>query len=172
MAGTGYTGEGGAEICVAPEVGADLFERLVGDGATPCGLGARDTLRLEAGLALWGEDIDETTTPMEADLGFAVSFDHDFTGKERLRAQRDQGISRKLSGLVLDGRGIPRHGYEVATADGGRGNVTSGNLSPMLGTGIALAYISPPATPGDAVEVTIRDRHVPGHVVEPPFFTR
>ncbi len=169
MAGTGYTGEPGAEICTDAGTGAALMTELVEAGATPCGLGARDTLRLEAGLALWGEDIDETTTPLEAGIGFAVSFDHDFVGKGALEAQRVDGLSRRLCGLVLDERGIPRHGHHVETESGASGTVTSGNLSPVLDAGIALAYLSPPVEAGERLTVTIRDRAVAGHVVAPPF---
>jgi aminomethyltransferase len=169
MAGTGYTGERGAEICVDPETGAALFRALIYAGATPCGLGSRDTLRLEAGLALWGEDIDETTTPFEADLGFAVSLDHDFTGRDALVAQEAAGVSRRLTGFVLDERGIPRHGYHVTTSGGGEGTVTSGNISPVLDTGVGLAYVAPPPGPDETVAVTIRDRQVPGHIAKPPF---
>jgi len=171
MAGTGYTGEPGAEVCVEPEIGLALMETLVGEGVTPCGLGSRDTLRLEAGLPLWGEDIDETTTPLEAGLEFAVSFDHGFVGKASLETQRDRGVERKLIGFVLEGRGIPRHGHEVKSSGGGVGVVTSGNLSPVLGTGIGLAYLTPHAVPGEGIEVTIRNRPVPGRVVKLPFHT-
>lgn len=169
MAGTGYTGEPGAEICVVPETGAALFQALVEAGAVPCGLGSRDTLRLEAGLALWGEDIDETTTPLEAGLGFAVSLDHEFIGRDALIDQKDRGVTRKLTGFVLEERGIPRHGHEVITSGGGAGTVTSGNISPMLDTGVGLAYISPPPGDDESVSVTIRDRQVPGHIAEAPF---
>lgn len=169
-AGTGYTGEPGAELCADASTGRRLMEALVEGGAVPCGLGSRDTLRLEAGLALWGEDIDETTTPLEADLGFAVSLDHEFVGRDALVRQSDSGVSRRLSGFVLSGKGIPRHGYEIATADkGSTGTVTSGNLSPILDTGVGLAYLSPPAEEGAAIEVSIRDRKVAGTLVKPPF---
>jgi aminomethyltransferase len=170
MAGTGYTGEPGAEICPDPETGGALLDALVAEGVTPSGLGARDTLRLEAGLTLWGEDIDETTTPLEAGLGFAVSFDHDFVGKEVLAAQAERGVDKALIGLVLEERGIPRHGHALRSPTGGEGSVTSGNMSPMLAMGIALGYLSPP--PGDdetALEVLIRDRWLPARRVEPPF---
>lgn len=169
MAGTGYTGEAGAELCVEPDVGEALMSAFVEAGATPCGLGARDTLRLEAGLALWGEDIDETTTPFEAGLDFAVSLDHDFVGGDRLAEQRRIGLERRLAGFVLSERGIPRHGYEVRTRDGGEGTVTSGNISPMLDTGVGMAYVSPPAEVGEDIEVQIRNRWVPGVVARPPF---
>jgi glycine cleavage system T protein (aminomethyltransferase) len=167
MAGTGYTGERGGEICVDAAT-ADLLARaLIELGAAPCGLGARDTLRLEAGLALWGSDIDETTTPLEAGLAFALAMDHDFVGRDALETQKSEGVSRKLTGFVLDDRGIPRHDYEIRSGES-RGRVTSGNLSPILGRGIGLAYLAPPAADGP-VEVSIRDRWVPGHLARPPF---
>lgn len=169
MAGTGYTGEAGAELCADPEVGESLMTAFMEAGAVPCGLGARDTLRLEAGLALWGEDLDESTTPLEAGLDFAVSFDHEFVGKERLVAQKEKGLKRRLAGFVLEGRGIPRHGYHVRTSDGREGTVTSGNISPVLDIGIGLAYVSPPAEVGEGIEVQIRDRWAPGRIVHPPF---
>ncbi len=168
VAGTGYTGERGGEICVDPATGERLARALVDAGATPCGLGARDTLRLEAGLPLWGSDIDETTNPFEAGLGFAVTGDHEFVGKDAI----DGGIDRLLVGFILDDRGIPRHGYRVRSPEGA-GVVTSGNISPMLDTGIGLAYVSPPPDPsGGDIEVEIRGRWVPGRIVEPPFYRR
>jgi aminomethyltransferase len=172
MAGTGYTGEPGAELCVAAADSEDLMRAFLDAGATPCGLGARDTLRLEAGLPLWGEDIDETTTPLEAGLDFAVSLDNDFVGRDALVRQSESGLERKLAGLVLEDRGIPRHGYEVRAAGGGEGLVTSGNISPLLDCGVALAYMRPPAELGAEVEVSIRDRWVAGRVVDPPFHTQ
>ncbi len=170
MAGTGYTGESGGEICTDPNTGVKLAESLVEAGVTPCGLGARDTLRLEAGLTLWGEDIDETTTPYEAGLNFAVSLDHEFVGRETLVQQKENGVGRRLTGFVLQDRGIPRHGYKIRTSGGGEGDVTSGNMSPMLGTGVGMAYISPPPDlETDSIEVEIRDRWVPGRLATPPF---
>jgi aminomethyltransferase len=169
MAGTGYTGDPGAEMCLDAAIGEALMSAFVEAGAVPCGLGARDTLRLEAGLTLWGADIDETTTPLEAGLDFAISFDHEFSGRRRLITQRDHGVERRLAGFVLEDRGIPRPGYQVRTADGGAGAVTSGNLSPILDTGVGLAYLSPPGEVGDIIEVRIRERWVSGRVVEPPF---
>ena len=168
LAGTGYTGERGGEICTDPGSGRRLAESLVEMEVTPCGLGARDTLRLEAGLPLWGSDIDESTTPYEAGLDFAVSMEHDFTGKSALEEQARAGVGRRLVGFVLEDRGIPRHGYRVRSAEGG-GEVTSGNVSPLLDRGIGLAYVSPVPAEGVAIEVEIRDRWVPGRVVSPPF---
>jgi aminomethyltransferase len=169
-AGTGYTGEGGGELCVGPDIGEILFEALVEDGAKPCGLGARDTLRLEAGLPLWGEDIDETTTPIEAGLDFAVSMEHDFVGKDVVARQVETGPGRLLVGFLLEERGIPRSGQRVRTPGGGEGIVTSGNLSPLLDAGMGLAYVSPPPpVAGADLEVEIRGRWVPGKTAKPPF---
>lgn len=170
MAGTGYTGEPGAELCVDAGYGPSLMQAFLDAGAVPCGLGARDTLRLESGLTLWGEDIDESTTPLEAGLDFAVSLDHEFVGMSRLVEQTEHGVDRRLAGFVLEGRGIPRHGHAIRTAGGGEGAVTSGNISPLLDRGVGLAYVSPPVEAGESIEVSIRDRWVPGRIVEPPFY--
>jgi len=169
LAGTGYTGERGGEVCTDPQTGHDLAERLVSMSVVPCGLASRDTLRLEAGLPLWGSDIDESTTPLEAGINFAVAMDHEFRGRTALESQMQEGPLRRLVGFVLDEKGIPRHGYKVRTPVG-EGDVTSGNLSPVLETGIGLAYVSPPPAPGaDAMEVQIRERWVKGRIVKPPF---
>jgi aminomethyltransferase len=169
VAGTGYTGEPGGEIVTDPETGRKLVQALVENEVVPCGLGARDTLRLESGFALWGEDIDETTTPLEAGLGFAVSLDHEFVGKVVLAAQKANGVDRSLRGFILKGRGIPRHGYPARASGGGVGEVTSGNMSPMLETGIGMAYVSPPPMEGETIEVEIRNRWVEGRLAKPPF---
>lgn len=169
LAGTGYTGEPGAEICIGSETAPLLVDALVAAGATPAGLGARDTLRLEAGLSLWGEDIDESTTPLEAGLEFFVNFDHDFVGRNALLAQQAEGIPRSRVSFVLDERGVPRHGHRLRTAGGSEGVVTSGNMSPLLGQGIALGYLSPPPADEDPIEVEIRDRWIPTRRVDPPF---
>lgn len=168
MAGTGYTGERGAELVTDPKTATGIVEALVREGVRPCGLGARDTLRLEAGLPLWGQDLDETTTPLQAGLGFAVDFDHEFVGKEALQVERATGPDRLLTGFILEGRGIPRHGHEVRSGES-TGTVTSGNMSPILEAGIGLAYMSPPCDDGDPLEVLIRDRWVEGRVATPPF---
>lgn len=169
MAGTGYTGERGGELSTDPETGQALLGALVEAGVTPCGLGARDTLRLESGLALWGEDLDETTTPLEAGLGFAVSLDHDFVGRDVLVDQSENGVGRLLTGFILNERGIARHGYPVRT-ESGEGVVTSGNISPLLETGVGLAYVSPPPDPGsELLEAEIRGKWIPGRIARPPF---
>jgi aminomethyltransferase len=167
LAGTGYTGERGGEVCAGPDAGRSLVEALVAAGATPCGLAARDTLRLEAGLPLWGADIDEDTTPYEAGLHFAVDLGHEFRGKRALEAEAVTGVARRLVGFILDEKGIPRHGYRVRTSQA-HGEVTSGNISPMLDKGIGLAYVSPPSSEAE-IEVEIRHRWVPGRIVRPPF---
>lgn len=167
-AGTGYTGERGGELCVGLEGAAEIFDRFLAAGAAPCGLGSRDTLRLEAGLALWGSDIDETTTPLEAGLDFAVAWEHDFPGREALQRQQERGVESRLTGLVMKERGIPRHGYPVRSGPSD-GSVTSGNLSPSLDTGIALAYLAPPVPIGQEAEVEIRGKWLAAEVRKPPF---
>lgn len=170
-AGTGYTGERGAELCVDAAAAPHLWDALVDAGATPAGLGARDTLRLEMGYPLWGQDLDATTTPLEAGLAWVVGWDHDFPGRDALVAQRDAGVDRRLVGFTTEGRAIPRSGYPVRT-DTGAGAVTSGNFSPTLGHGIGLAYVSPPPHPGSTFEVEIRGKAVPGTIVDLPFLPR
>jgi len=165
-AGTGYTGERGGELVLDRDAAASFVESLGESGSTPCGLGARDTLRLEAGLPLWGNELDEDTTPLEAGLGFAVSFDHDFRGIQALERQRAEGIAKTLVGFRLPDRRIPRHGYRLRARESA-GTVTSGNFSPILECGIGMGYLSPPS---DApIECEIRGTWVPADRVEPPF---
>ncbi len=168
-AGTGYTGEPGAELCMPSGVAGQVLSALLDAGAQPCGLGARDTLRLEAGFPLWGSDLNESFTPLEAGLNFAVSFDHEFTGRSALLKQREQGLERAMAGIVLNERGVPRSGCSVTAANGATGIVTSGNMSPILGQGIALAYMAPPQPTGTPVEVEIRGRQFSGTTARPPF---
>lgn len=170
MAGTGYTGERGGEIVTDPETAILLAEEMANAGVRLCGLGARDTLRLEAGFPLWGQDLDETRTPLEADLEFAVDLDHDFVGRSALVEQKGNGLPSRLMGFVLDGPGVPRHGYKV-TSGSSYGEVTSGNMSPLLGKGIGMAYMSPPAEESDSVEIDIRGKQVIGHFQNAPFHT-
>lgn len=172
MAGTGYTGETGGEICTDPDTARTLARLLTEAGARPCGLGSRDTLRLEAGLALWGSDMDQATTPLEAGLDFAVAYHHEFVGRERLEEQERVGIGRRLTAFALDEKGVPRHGYLLRGEGETEGTVTSGNISPMLGVGIGLGYLAPPPASGaERVEVQIRGRWVKGHLATPPFHT-
>ena len=164
VARTGYTGEDGFEIVLPADRVAALWQALLGAGVKPAGLGARDTLRLEAGLNLYGQDMDESTTPLESGLAWTVSFDpgRDFIGRAALEAQRDAGVPRQLVGLVLDDKGVLRHGQAVATANGA-GEILSGTFSPTLGKAIALARV-PAGDPGE-VSVDIRGRALPvrGH---------
>jgi aminomethyltransferase len=169
-AGTGYTGESGAEICVPIATAHDLWHALVRAGATPAALGARDTLRLEMGYPLWGQDLHEDVTPLEAGLGWVVDWDHEFVGKEALEAIKDDLPSR-LVAFVTEGRAIPRQGYAVTTTTGS-GTVTSGNFSPTLGHGIGMAYVRPPPGPDDTMTVTIRNEEVGAKIVSLPFIDR
>jgi aminomethyltransferase len=166
--GTGYTGERGAEIAVPSESGQSLFEALLQAGATACGLGARDTLRLEMGYPLWGQDLDDSTTPLEAGLGWVIGWDHDFVGKAEVSRQQDNGVPRALVAFACEGRTIPRHGHRLR-AGSSTGEVTSGNFSPTLGHGIGMGYLAPPIEPGTPIEVEIRHDWVPAQQVDPPF---
>jgi len=166
-AGTGYTGEMGAEIAVPAYAAERLMRDLVEAGAVPCGLGARDTLRLEMGYPLWGQDLDEHTTPLEAGLGWVIAWEHDFVGKDALRGQRDRGIPKQLIGFKLAGRRIPRPGYDLRAGDA-LGAVASGNFSPVLGCGIGMGYVSP-ATDTTDVAVDIRGEWHPAERTNPPF---
>lgn len=173
LARTGYTGEDGFEVMVDSAVGTDLWQNLYNVGVIPCGLGCRDTLRLEAAMALYGQDIDDTITPLEAGLGWLVHLDtkRDFIGREVLIQQKAQGVPRKLVGLQTEGRNIPRHGYHVLSCSQVIGEVTSGTLSLTLGYPIALAYVpSQLATVKQQLEVEIRGKAYPAVVVKRPFY--
>ena len=175
IARTGYTGEDGFEVMLDPEVGVELWRSLYEVGVTPCGLGARDTLRLEAAMALYGQDIDDTTTPIEAGLGWLVHLDtkEDFIGRSVLEQQKTAGVKRRLVGLQMLGRNIARHGYPVMYRGEIVGEVTSGTLSPTLGYPIALAYVPVDvATVGQELEVEIRGKAYPAVVVKKPFYKR
>jgi len=170
VAGTGYTGERGGEICAPIEVGERLWEAFVEAGAKPAGLGARDTLRLELGYPLWGQDLTETVSPIEAGLEWVVAWDHEFIGKDALvRIKEHPGA--QLVAFTTEGRNIPRHGYDVRTATG-TGVVTSGNFSPSLGYGIGLALVHPPPAPDEPLTVVIRGKDVEATIVELPFLEK
>ena len=171
VAGTGYTGERGAEIAVPSDRGTQLMKDVIHAGAVPCGLGARDTLRLEMGYPLWGQDLDEQTTPLGAGLAWVVAWDHDFIGRQALVEQRDTGPDRSQIAISTIGRTIPRQGYAVRCGESA-GIVTSGNFSPTLGHGIALAYISPPIEGDAPVEVEIRGTWQPAQIEKLPFVPR
>ncbi|HEX2420018.1 MAG TPA: glycine cleavage system aminomethyltransferase GcvT, partial [Acidimicrobiia bacterium] len=169
LAGTGYTGERGGEIVTDPETARELAAAMTEAGATPCGLGSRDTLRLEAGLLLAGQDFDRQTNPFEARLDFAIGWDHDFVGKRSLERVREVGPVRRMTAFALSGRTIPRHGYRLRAGES-QGEVTSGNFSPTLGAGIGLGYLVPPNESDPEVE--IRGVWEPAQRVELPFYRR
>lgn len=173
LARTGYTGEDGFEVMVDPETGVKVWRSLARAGVTPCGLGARDTLRLEAAMALYGQDIDDRTTPLEAGLGWLVHLDTkgDFIGRDVLVQQKTNGVSRRLVGLQMPGRHIARHGYQVLSDGKVVGEITSGTLSPTLGYPIALAYVPTALSqPGQTLDVEIRGKTYPVVVVKKPFY--
>jgi aminomethyltransferase len=173
FARTGYTGEDGFEVMVDPDVAVELWQTLHHAGVIPCGLGARDTLRLEAAMALYGQDIDDTTTPLEAGLGWLVHLDTkgDFIGRAVLEQQKATGVQRRLVGLQTQGRNIARHGYQVLSAGKVVGEVTSGTLSLTLGYPIGLAYVPTQlATVKQQLEVDIRGKAYPAVVVKRPFY--
>jgi aminomethyltransferase len=168
---TGYTGELGYELFVRGEDAPSLFDRLLAAGAVPSGLGARDTLRLEKGYLLSGQDFDRDHTPLEAGQERFVTFDHPFVGREALEKQQREGVPVRLTGIRIDAPGaIPRHGTAVLANGAPVATVTSGGLSPTLNVGIALAYLPPPLqTPGIELTVDLRGRQVPARVVPLPF---
>jgi aminomethyltransferase len=173
IARTGYTGEDGFEIMVDPDVAETLWRSLLGAGVIPCGLGARDTLRLEAAMCLYGQDIDDTTTPLEAGLGWLVHLDGagEFIGRDILADQKLNGVKRRLVGLQMEGRYIARHGYPVILEGETIGEVTSGTQSPTLESAIALAYVATPFSKiGQTLEVEIRGKTYPAKVVKKPFY--
>jgi aminomethyltransferase len=169
---TGYTGEDGFELYLTPDDAPQVWRALLEAGATPAGLGARDTLRLEAGMCLYGNELDPETTPLEAGIGFAVHLDkeEEFIGQEALREEKAEGLRKTLIGFELDGRGIARHDHEVRVGDESVGRVTSGTLSPTLGKAIGLAIVSPGVE--DRFEVMVRERPVEAHTVPLPFYKR
>lgn len=174
IARTGYTGEDGFEIMIETSGGKELWRSLLNLGVTPCGLGARDTLRLEAGMALYGQDIDEKTTPLEAGLGWLVDWDTgDFIGKNKLLEQKTQGVKRRLVGLQMQEKGIARHGYPVVVAGEIVGEVTSGTFAPTLEQAIALAYLPKVYSKvGQMVKVDIRGKLYSAQVVKKPFYKK
>lgn len=170
---TGYTGEDGFEVVVDSADAPLLWQSFLDRGAVPCGLGARDVLRLEAALPLHGHEIDDETTPLEAGLERFVRFDKEYVGSEVLLQQQQRGVDRKLIGLTVPGRSAPRTGYPIL-ADGQEiGQITSGTYSPTLDTSIALGYVLERyAEPGQALHVDIRGRTTPAQSVPLPFYAR
>lgn len=170
VAGTGYTGEPGIEIAVPAADAERVWNALAAAGIRPAGLGARDTLRLEAGLPLHGNELGPSITPLDAGLGWVVAWSKpEFRGRAALAAQRDAGPTRRLRGIATEGRRPPRTGCAVSIEGERVGEVTSGNFSPVLGHGIAMAFLPPDTEPGTAVEVDVRGTMLPGTVTEFPF---
>ncbi|WP_424493995.1 glycine cleavage system aminomethyltransferase GcvT [Salinimicrobium sp. GXAS 041] len=176
ISATGYTGSGGFEIYVRNEDAEKVWENVFKAGADfgikPIGLAARDTLRLEMGFCLYGNDIDDTTSPIEAKLGWITKFTKDFINSKALKKQKEEGPKRKLVGFELNERGIPRQGYDIVD-DNGKviGNVTSGTMSPSLEKGIGMGYVPAElATPGSKINIQVRKKSLPATVVKMPFY--
>jgi aminomethyltransferase len=171
---TGYTGEDGFELYFDAKHAAAIWKALMDTGhVTPTGLGCRDSLRLEMGMALYGNDIDDTVTPLEANLSWIVKMKKgDFTGRAALEAQKAAGIPRKLVGFTIAERGaFPRHGYPVFVNGQPSGTVCSGTMSPSCGIAIGTAYVpTAHAEPGNTLEVEIRGKRITGTIVKPPFY--
>jgi aminomethyltransferase len=176
VARTGYTGEDGFEVFLPWDRAVGPWTRLLAAGGalglTPIGLGARDTLRLEARFSLYGNEIDETTDPIEAGLGWTCHLEKDFVGRDAIARKKEEGPSRRIAGLVVEG-GVARHGHEVIHAGRPVGHVTSGTFGPTVGKNIALAYVPIAlAKVGTELAVRIRERDVPARVVKTPFYRR
>ncbi len=170
VAGTGYTGEDGLELAVPADHAATVWAALLAAGVTPAGLGARDTLRLEAALPLHGHELGAGITPLQAGLGWVVSWTKgDFTGRDALAAEKDVGPARLLRGLSVEGRRPPREGQMVRLDGVDIGAVTSGNFSPVLGHGIALAFVPPDVEIGTTLSIDVRGTEMPAEVVSTPF---
>ena len=177
VSATGYTGAGGVEIYFenkednADKIWNAIFEAGTPQGLKPIGLAARDTLRLEMGYCLYGNDIDDTTSPLEAGLGWITKFTKDFTAKEKLQGQKEAGVERKLVGFEMVDKGIPRHGYEIADAEGNQlGYVTSGTQSPSLGKAIGMGYVKTDHASIDTpVYIKVREKLLQAKVVKIPF---
>jgi aminomethyltransferase len=173
---TGYTGEDGFELYLPADRTAEVWERLLEDGRgaglIPAGLGARDSLRLEMGYALYGNDIDDRRTPLEAGLAWITKLDKgDFIGRDAIATLKEKGVRERLVGFICSERGFPRHGYPVHVRGEAVGEVTSGIVSPMLQQGIGMAYVPVEfAKPGTAIEIMVRDKAIPAEIVRPPFY--
>lgn len=172
ISATGYTGSGGFEIYCKNSEAKQIWDKVVQAGAKPIGLAARDTLRLEMGYCLYGNDIDDTTSPIEAGLGWVTKFTKEFTNCEALLAQKTEGVKNKLIAFKLDERGIPRHGYDIVDNDGNKiGVVTSGTMSPSLGIGIGLGYVPKDFAAVDSkINIQIRKKAISATVVKLPFY--
>jgi aminomethyltransferase len=173
VAGTGYTGEAGVEIAVPADAATDLWRALGAAGIPPAGLGARDTLRLEAALPLHGHELGSGITSLQAGLGWVVAWNKPrFVGREAAIAERDRGIHRRLVGIETEGRRPARAGCAIVIDGTPIGEVTSGNFSPVLGHGIALGFVPPDTAEGTAVTIDVRGKELPGRVASTPFVGR
>ena len=176
ISATGYTGSGGFEIYCKNEEVQQVWDKVLEAGASygikPIGLAARDTLRLEMGYCLYGNDIDDQTSPLEAGLGWITKFTKDFVNSEALAAEKEQGVTRKLIAFELDEKGIPRQGYDILNEEGNAvGTVTSGTMSPSLGKGIGLGYVPKAmSAPGNNIQIRIRKNAIPATIIKLPFY--
>ncbi len=174
---TGYTGEPGFELCFPRQYSEQIWKALMSAGKEfdiePIGLAARDTLRLEMKYCLYGNDIDETTNPLEAGLGWITKLNSDFIGRDAILSAKENGLTRKLVAFELEGKAFPRHGYTLLKDGQEVGNVTSGTFSPMLEKGIGLGYVSIEAAKiGTEIQVQIRGKQVPARIIKPPFYKK
>ncbi|HEY3192946.1 MAG TPA: glycine cleavage system aminomethyltransferase GcvT [Solirubrobacterales bacterium] len=173
VCGTGYTGEDGVEILVSPDGARTVWDAVIGGGASPAGLGARDTLRLEVNYCLYGNDLTEERTPIEAALGWCVKEETGFTGSEACRQVREEGPAEILRPFVLTGSGIPRQGNPIMSGDQQVGEVTSGTMSPCLEVGIGMGYVrSDLSEPGTKIEIDVRGKRRPAEVRKAPLYSR
>jgi aminomethyltransferase len=178
VSATGYTGSGGFEVYVKNKDVAELWDRVFEAGADadiqPIGLAARDTLRLEMGFCLYGNDIDDTTSPLEAGLSWITKFTKEFTNSENLKAQKEAGVTKKLVGFEMIDRGIPRHDYPINDADGNSiGRVTSGTMSPSMNKAIGLGYVNVEFAAIDSeIYIEVRNKQIKAKVVKPPFYKK
>jgi aminomethyltransferase len=178
MSNTGYTGAGGFEIYVnkqyAEKVWQAIFEAGKDQNIKPIGLGARDTLRLEMGFCLYGNDIDDTTSPIEAGLGWITKFTKEFTNASNIKKQKEEGVTRKLVGFKMIDKGIPRHDYQIKDEQGNSiGKVTSGTMSPVLGIGVGLGYVNlKKSTPGSEIFIDVRGKNLKAQVSKLPFINQ
>ncbi len=176
ISATGYTGSGGFEIYVYNQYANQVWDAIMEAGKAydikPAGLGARDTLRLEMGYALYGNDIDDTTSPIEAGLGWITKFTKDFINAEALKKQKEEGPSKKLVGFMLEDKGIPRSGYDILNNEEEKiGHVTSGTMSPTIGKGIGMGYIdSAYANPGTDIYIAVRKKNLKAQIQKLPFY--
>ena len=175
ISGTGYTGSGGFELYIPAEKGAEVWAKIFEAGAEfvikPIGLGARDTLRLEKGYCLYGNDITDTTSPLEAGLGWVTKFTKEFTNSANLLKQKEEGVTRKLIGFIMEDKGIPRHGYKLLNEAGEEiGEVTSGTISPCLEKGVGMGYVKKEFAASDTkILVEVRNKQLSAIVTKPPF---